>query len=87
MRVARTLGLANTSLDIVSPADTQLETLCMLLPGAGGGDMTECGGGSPGSFSARTGTIVLVAVCGLVVLAVILLLCILNKKGKLDNML
>lgn len=87
VRVARTLGLANTSLDIVSPADTQLETLCMLLPGAGGGDAAECGGGSPGSFSARTGTIVLVAVCGLVVLAVILLLCILNKKGRLDNML
>ena len=83
--MSHTLGLTNSSLRLLSPASTRLVTRCVE---AG----EECGGREPGpqrqwSSSTRAGTAVLITLCGLAVTIVIITLCVLNKRGKLDNML
>jgi len=84
--MSHTLGLTNSSLRLLSPASTRLVTRCLE---AGEAQCQE----DPGprrlqwSSSSKTGTLVLITLCGLGVIIVIITLCVLNKRGKLNNML
>ena len=102
VKLDHTLGINSTSLNIMSP-DTQVETQCTaqfdireeVIPWSW--SAPECGSlddvldsldqQHQRGFDHRTGTIVMVTVCALVVVTVIGALCILNRKGKLDGLL
>ena len=87
--MSHTLGLSNSSLHLLSPTSTRLVTKCVMKVTE---VSDECGDRGVGhdmewTSSTKTGTVVLITLCGLVVIIVITILCVLNKRGKLDNML